>query len=62
MNPDNDYRERWCDEKNVDSRNSKKEFFFKEAGVSRFNDTFDDEEDYVQHNGFESPIVLMLLG
>ena len=54
MNPDNDYRERWCDEKNVDSRSIKKEFFFKEAGVSRFNDTYDDEEDNVQHNGFES--------
>ena len=54
MNPDNDYRERWCDKKNVDSRSSNKEFFFKEAGVSRFNDTYDDEEDNVQHNGFES--------
>ena len=32
MNPDNDYRERWCDEKNVDSRNSNKEFFLKKLG------------------------------
>ena len=54
MNPDNDYRERWCDEKNLDSRSSNKEFFFKEAGVSRFNDTYDDEEEDDQHNGFES--------
>ena len=54
MNPDNDYRERWCDEKNVDSRSRDKEFFFKEAGVSRFNDTYDDEEDNDQHSGFES--------
>ena len=55
MNPDNDYRERWCDEKNVDSRSSNKEFFFfKEAGVSRFNDTYDDDEEDDQHNGLES--------
>ena len=53
MNPEGDYRERWFDEKNVDSRSSNKEFFFKEAGVSRFNDTYDDEDDD-QDNGFES--------
>ena len=54
MNSDNDYRERWCDEKNIDSRSSNNEFFFKEAGVSRFNDTYDDDEDDDQHNDFES--------
>ena len=54
MNPDNDYRERWCYEKNVDSRSSNKEFFFNEAGVLRFNDPYDEEEEDDQHNGFES--------
>ena len=53
MNPDIDYRERWCDKKNVESRSKTKSFFFKEAGVSRFNDTYNDEDDD-QDNGFES--------
>ena len=53
MNPDNDYRERWSDEKMLTVESSKKNIFFKEAGVSRFNDSYDDE-DNVQHNGFES--------
>ena len=53
MNLKDDYRERWCDEKNVDSPRRNKAFFFKEAGVSRFNDTYDDEDDD-QDNGFKS--------
>ena len=53
MNPEGDYRERWCDEKNSDSRGKNKAFFFKEAGVLRFNDTYDDEGDD-QDNEFES--------
>ena len=53
MNPDGDYRERWCDEKNVSGRGKTKTFFFKEAGVSRFNDIYDDEDDD-RDNGFES--------
>jgi len=53
MNPEGDYRERWCDEKNSDSQGKNKAFFFKEAGVLRFNDTYDDEDDD-QDNGFES--------
>ena len=53
MNSEGDYRERWCDEKNSDSRDKNKAFFFKEAGVLRFNDTYEDEDDD-QDNGFES--------
>ena len=53
MNPDDDYRERWSDEKNCDTRKNNKIFVFKEAGVSRFNDSYDDEDDD-QVNGFES--------
>ena len=53
MNSDDDYRERWSDEQSCDTRKKNKIFVFKEAGVSRFNDSFVDEDDD-QVDGFES--------
>ncbi|MDB4484771.1 hypothetical protein N9026_01005 [bacterium] len=43
MDNDSDYREAWADE-GTKQRHRAKEFLFREAGVDRFNDVFDDDE------------------
>jgi hypothetical protein len=44
MDHDSDYREAWADEETKRPRHAK-EFLFREAGVARFNDLYDDEAD-----------------
>ena len=43
MDHDSDYREAWADEGSKRLRQPKK-FLFREAGVARFNDVYDDDE------------------
>ena len=43
MDHDSDYREAWADEGTKRSRHAN-EFLFREAGVARFNDVYDDDE------------------
>ena len=43
MDHDSDYREAWADEGSKCPR-SAKQFLFREAGVARFNDVYDDDE------------------
>ena len=43
MDHDSDYREAWADEGSKHLRHAK-EFLFREAGVARFNDVYDDDE------------------
>jgi len=43
MDNDSDYREAWADE-GTKKRHRAKEFLFREAGVDRFNDVYDDDE------------------
>ena len=43
MDHDSDYREAWADEESKRPRPAK-QFLFREAGVARFNDVYDDDE------------------
>ena len=43
MDHDSDYREAWADEGSKRSCPAK-QFLFREAGVARFNDVYDDDE------------------
>ena len=43
MDHDSDYREAWADEGSKRLRPAK-QFLFREAGVARFNDVYDDDE------------------
>jgi len=43
MDNDSDYREAWADEGSKRPRHAKG-FLFREAGVARFNDVYDDDE------------------
>ena len=43
MDIDSDYREAWADEGSERPRQAR-EFLFREAGVARFNDVYDDDE------------------
>ena len=43
MDNDSDYREAWAYE-GTKQRHRAKEFLFREAGVDRFNDVYDDDE------------------
>ena len=43
MDHDSDYREAWADEGSNRPRPAK-QFLFREAGVARFNDVYDDDE------------------
>ena len=43
MDHDSDYREAWADEGSKRLRHAK-EFLFREAGVARFNDVYDDDD------------------
>ena len=43
MDHDSDYREAWADEGSKRPRPAK-QFLFREAGVARFNDVYDDDE------------------
>ena len=49
MQEDQDYRERWNESGSVEERpqgvHAAKEFHFREAGVQRFNDIYDWDDD-----------------
>ena len=44
MDDDSDYREAWAGEGSNQLRPAK-QFLFREAGVVRFNDVYDDDDD-----------------
>ena len=49
MDNDSDYREAWADEETKQCHRAK-EFLFREAGVDRFNDVYDDDEAYEERS------------